>query len=152
VVSTSSGIREELGERRSTPRSANYCFLIDSCGLGICPCLLSLPLLRFDLRKPAKYAFNLRVVRHDGLKAGAGAVALRFLLRFPVIFPMLIPAAIPSLSRLAWILQTDAAVAAFVCFFAFKRRTHSDLLTRTRVIYVGSGEPVMPFRRRKIRP
>ncbi|MEN8152297.1 MAG: RDD family protein, partial [Planctomycetota bacterium] len=97
---------------------------------------------------PAKYAFNLRVVRHDGLKAGTGPLLLRFLLRYPIVIAMLIPPHVPEVVMLTGLLQLAAIAAAFLCFFLFRRRTHSDLITRTRVIYVGSGKPVMPFRRK----
>jgi uncharacterized RDD family membrane protein YckC len=97
---------------------------------------------------PAKFAFNLRVVQNDGLRARTGPVLLRFLLRYPVVILMLIPPEIPRLTAVISLLQTVVVGAALLCFFFFKRRTLSDLLTRTRVIYVGSGKPVMPFRRR----
>ena len=97
---------------------------------------------------PAKFAFNLRVVRHDGLKAARSALAARFLLRFPLAVNMLIPTTSPDLDQLFLILQVTAMVAAVLCFFIFKRRTLSDLVTRTRVIYQGSGRLILPFRRR----
>jgi len=97
---------------------------------------------------PAKYAFNLRVVRHDGLKATAGPLALRFLIRFPIVIPMLVPALVIRTQVMFNYVQLAAIGIAVVCFFVFKRRTLSDLVTRTRVIYQGSGRLILPFRRR----
>jgi len=96
---------------------------------------------------PAKYAFNLRVVRHDGLRASRSALAARFLLRFPLVVLMLTPTTSTGLDKEFLIVQGTVMVAGFLCFFLFKRRTLSDLVTRTRVIYQGSGRMILPFRR-----
>jgi uncharacterized RDD family membrane protein YckC len=96
----------------------------------------------------AKYAFNLRVVRHDGLPAKPGPLLLRFLLRFPIVIPMLIPPIAGRGEQLFNLLQLSAVAAGILCFFIFKRRTLSDLVTRTRVIYQGTGILILPFRRR----
>jgi len=112
---------------------------------------LVLTQLGFEVWKgtsPAKYAFNVRVVRHDGLRAARSALAARFLIRFPAAVVLLVPMLPARIDQLLNLLQLVSIVAGVVCFFLFRRRTLSDILTRTRVIYRGTDRPVLPFRRR----
>jgi uncharacterized RDD family membrane protein YckC len=87
---------------------------------------------------PAKYAFNLRVVRPDGLKPRAWCIVGRFILRFPMVLGIFLMALAPWLRAGADLLQFLVILAGIVCFFIFKRRTHSDLVTGTRVVYLGA--------------
>jgi serine/threonine-protein kinase len=80
-----------------------------------------------------KYLFNLEVVRQDGNSAGLPTLAARFLCRFPGAPLLPLPGLL--VGRLGSLLQLAAILAGVVCYYVLRRRTLSDLLTRTRVVY-----------------
>jgi tRNA A-37 threonylcarbamoyl transferase component Bud32/uncharacterized RDD family membrane protein YckC len=86
-----------------------------------------------------KWLFNLEVVREDGATPTRRALLLRFLVRYPFA-PFLLWPGIPTWAGItALVLGSLALVLSFATFFAWKRRTLSDLLTKTRVVYRGGA-------------
>jgi len=87
-----------------------------------------------------KWLFNLQVARADGAAPSRPACVLRFLLIYPVTVGLLVP----SFSGSAWVkagvfvVQTLAMAAGAITFLAYGRRSVSDLLTNTRVVYRGA--------------
>jgi uncharacterized RDD family membrane protein YckC/tRNA A-37 threonylcarbamoyl transferase component Bud32 len=88
-----------------------------------------------------KRAFRLRVVRIDGTPPFFPALVARFLIRLPIVVMFVIPERFQVTHAMINWLQFLSILAGVVCYFALRRRTLSDLVTRTRVIYVGSPVP-----------
>ena len=82
-----------------------------------------------------KYLFNLQAVRQDGGRPRFSVTLARFLCRFPVAVALPLPDM--WLRGIIFLVQVVSIAAAAVCYLLFRRRTLSDLLTRTRVVYRG---------------
>jgi eukaryotic-like serine/threonine-protein kinase len=82
-----------------------------------------------------KWLFNLEVARADGGAPRRTALLLRFLVRYPAVVACFVPEKPPWLILTFAGLQAAAFVLAAAAFIAYGRRTLSDLLTRTRVVY-----------------
>jgi len=85
-----------------------------------------------------KLLFNLRVVDVRGERPGWGQVVGRFFIRFPVSIIGVLPFAPVVMIQIT--LQATTVVAAIVCYLGFNRRTLSDIITRTRVVYRAKEE------------
>jgi tRNA A-37 threonylcarbamoyl transferase component Bud32/uncharacterized RDD family membrane protein YckC len=89
----------------------------------------------------AKLLFNFRVVARDGSRPEVRALVYRFLLRYPgsllLLVPPTVPYALPILIT-AWALNSLALLVGVLCYAICGKRTLSDLLTNTRVIYRSS--------------
>jgi tRNA A-37 threonylcarbamoyl transferase component Bud32/uncharacterized RDD family membrane protein YckC len=84
-----------------------------------------------------KWLFNLVVVRADGATPTRRAVFVRFLLRYPIAVFMLVPTK-PTWAVIAAIIaQSLAVLLGIAAFFAYRRRTLSDVVTKTCVVYRG---------------
>jgi len=84
-----------------------------------------------------KWFLNLRVRAADGSEASQRALWMRGVLRFPGIclWALGLPVLFPVVDLPSDVLTFGAVLAGVVCFYAARRRTLSDLLTRTRVTY-----------------
>ena len=86
----------------------------------------------------AKLLFNLRVTAKDGGRPETRALVIRFLIRFPFAPLFLVPATI-SYAGLALLLGSllllVSILAGALCYYLRGRKTLSDVLTGTRVIY-----------------
>ncbi len=82
-----------------------------------------------------KWLFNLEVVRADGAAPGRLSLLVRFLVRFPGLAWFLLPASTAWIDITFTLLQLLAFVLGFAAFLAYRGRTISDLLTKTRVVY-----------------
>ena len=87
---------------------------------------------------PAKLLFNFRVTAKDGGRPETRALAYRFLIRYPIAPLLLLPASVTSLPYVrpvALLLWTVAVLGGALCYALRDRKTLSDVLTGTRVIY-----------------
>jgi hypothetical protein len=85
-------------------------------------------------RTPGKFVFSLAVVGLPGDRPARSAAVGRFFLAYPfLVLPVF--KGLGGAEAVLGLLQVLAALAAVFCFLRFGRRTHADLLTRTRVIY-----------------
>lgn len=82
-----------------------------------------------------KWLFNLEVVRADGAAPSRTTLFVRFLLRYPAVVGCLVPGGPLWLAILAFALQGLAYLMGAVAFPIYGRRTLSDLVTKTRVVY-----------------
>ena len=90
----------------------------------------------------AKLLFNFRVTAKDGGRPETRALVLRFLIRFPATPMLLLPFTqiAPVLFGLGLtLLAILAPVAGAICYFIRGKKTLSDVLTGTRVVYRSSG-------------
>ncbi len=96
---------------------------------------------------PAKLLFNFRVVTRDGGRPEPRVLVYRFLLRYAGMLLILVPAPArhPGLIQLAGVLLLFLAfLAGALCYAIRGKRTLSDLLTDTRVVYRSSdSEPAI---------
>ena len=102
-----------------------------------------------------KMALGTRVVREDGLPASAGALLARFLLCWPVAPALALPDAYFQVRalRLALVGLQLLALLLRAGFWPFAgRRTLSDVVTRTRVVYAEAPEPGNALNPRAKRP
>jgi tRNA A-37 threonylcarbamoyl transferase component Bud32/uncharacterized RDD family membrane protein YckC len=84
-----------------------------------------------------KWLFNLQVVRADGAKAGRIACLVRFFLIYPFTVALVVPM-IAELSRAKIVtagVQLLVMIVGVVMFFMRGRRTLSDAVSKTRVVY-----------------
>jgi len=86
-------------------------------------------------RSLGKYVFNLSVVSRDGRRPRFTVTLARFLCRFPAVLLPVLPGFAPKGVLMS--AQVLAIAAGLVCYLVFRRRTLSDLVTRTRVVYRG---------------
>jgi uncharacterized RDD family membrane protein YckC/predicted Ser/Thr protein kinase len=89
-----------------------------------------------------KQLLGIAVVDENGARPSNARLLARFFVRFPGFVAMLIPESGGLLGKIDFvlnILQLVAIAAGMICWPLAKRRTISDLLTRTRVAY---QEPV----------
>ena len=82
-----------------------------------------------------KWLFNLEVVRADGASPRRTVLLLRFVLRYPIAVACVIPDAHIAVVITFFVLQIAAYVMGTAAFAAYGRRTLSDLVTKTRVVY-----------------
>ena len=82
-----------------------------------------------------KWLFNLEVVRADGAAPARAWLLVRFLVCYPFVVVCLIPDRPTWLILTASGLQTAALMLAAAAYVAYGRRTLSDLVTKTRVVY-----------------
>jgi len=125
------------GTLREEPAPAQALAGILATGLFV---LTTLGLEAWKGTTPGKRAFRLQVVRMDGTPPFFPALVARFFIRLPIIVLTLVPAVPQRIQLLVNWLQLLSILAGVVCYFALNRRTLSDIVTRTRVVYV--GEPV----------
>ena len=87
----------------------------------------------------AKLLFNLRVTAKDGGRPETRALAIRFLIRFPFAPLFLVPSPW-SYPGGIWLLGALLLIASILaggfCYYLRGRKTLSDVLTGTRVIYL----------------
>jgi uncharacterized RDD family membrane protein YckC/tRNA A-37 threonylcarbamoyl transferase component Bud32 len=116
--------------------------LPDVVGLAVSAALLFLEQYAFEAwlgTTPGKWLFNLEVVAADGSAPRRTNLLFRFLIRFPIVLAVLAP-----ISRtIVWIvclnLQAISYLIAAGAFAAYRGRTVSDLVTRTRVVHRSSN-------------
>jgi tRNA A-37 threonylcarbamoyl transferase component Bud32/uncharacterized RDD family membrane protein YckC len=82
-----------------------------------------------------KWLFNLEVVRADGATPRRTMLLVRFLLRYPVVVACVVPGVSRWIAVAFLVFQIAAYVTGTAAFVAYGRRTLSDLLTKTRVVY-----------------
>lgn len=82
-----------------------------------------------------KWLFNLEVVRADGASPRRPMLLLRFLLRYPVVIACVIPGVSAWIAVVFLVLQIASYVIGTAAFAAYGRRTMSDMVTKTRVVY-----------------
>jgi hypothetical protein len=82
-----------------------------------------------------KWLFNLEVVRADGASPSRTSLLARFLLRYPFVVVCVVPDAPLWLVLTAFVIQIAALVLAAAAFLGYGRRTFSDVVTKTRVVY-----------------
>jgi serine/threonine-protein kinase len=82
-----------------------------------------------------KSIFLLGVVRVDGSRPGLAATTGRLLLGLPFFLLALVPIESTWMHWVTGMVQLAAALAALGCYFFAGRRTLSDLLTGTRVVF-----------------
>jgi uncharacterized RDD family membrane protein YckC/predicted Ser/Thr protein kinase len=85
-----------------------------------------------------KQLVGIRVVREDGLRASVRALLGRFALIWPVAPALALPDRIVQIPRVHFVLaivQLVTMLAGAAAWPFAKRRTLSDILTRTRVVY-----------------
>jgi uncharacterized RDD family membrane protein YckC len=85
-----------------------------------------------------KWLFNLEVVREDGASPSRAALFGRFAIRFPLFFAMAIPKLPDAVVTAIAVLQALAIIGGAISFAVRGRRTISDLVTKTRIVYRSS--------------
>jgi uncharacterized RDD family membrane protein YckC len=111
---------------------------------GSIAALVLLPELRRGT-SAGKALLHLGVVRADGVRAGTGALVLRFLLRYPVALAIHGDKTGSVVDLIGWGVQGLVIAAGVVCYLVTQGRTLSDVITRTRVVYrLPGGRPAAP--------
>ena len=85
-----------------------------------------------------KRAFHLHVVRADGSPVSLATATARFFLRLPFVLEGVVAAHWWDAS--VGVVQLGMLLAALVCYASLGRRTLSDIVTRTQVVYRGQPE------------
>ncbi len=91
-----------------------------------------------------KRLMHIHVCSADGTRANRKAILLRLLIRFPTIPLHLVmqPLLLGTVSGWVDIGEASVLIAGAICYFVTARKTLSDLLTGTRVVYQTSRDRV----------